>query len=109
MMKLMTRHDIARTAAQVYLRDNFHVRGDPPAWRVTYHALVALGDSPSVQDVDGICEGLTNLSCGECNDAVDAVVQIGDEPDYDADTVWVCAKCLERAILLTIASSEVGQ
>jgi hypothetical protein len=38
--------------------------------------------------------------CGECKSAVDAVVQIGEGPDCESRTAYVCRSCLLKALHL---------
>ena len=46
-------------------------------------------------------------TCDECMNASWDVVMIGQEPDYDSHTAWVCANCLRAALaLLEPANAE---
>ncbi len=36
--------------------------------------------------------------CDECDGYPASIMQLGDEPDYDASTVWMCRGCLVKAI-----------
>jgi hypothetical protein len=40
----------------------------------------------------------TRNKCHECQQDVDAVVQIGDEPDYESHTANICLPCLLKAV-----------
>lgn len=35
-------------------------------------------------------------SCNECGESA-ATVEIGDDPDWDSHTAWVCHACLQKA------------
>jgi hypothetical protein len=63
-------------------------------------ALKALGPRPRPEDVNSLIgnQGWTECICTECGKSVDAVVQIGEDPDYESDTVWVCRGCLAEAV-----------
>jgi hypothetical protein len=38
----------------------------------------------------------TDLKCHECGRYVKKVVQVGEEPDYESATVFLCVKCIKR-------------
>jgi len=38
--------------------------------------------------------------CSECGENVSEIVQVGEEPDYESNTSWICKKCLVRALEL---------
>jgi hypothetical protein len=63
-------------------------------------ALKALGPQPTPEDVNALIgnQCWTECYCTECEKSVDAVVQIGEEPDYESDTVWLCRGCLAEAV-----------
>ncbi len=42
----------------------------------------------------------TRNSCNECGEDVFAVVQLGEEPDYESATAKVCVNCLNTALAL---------
>lgn len=42
----------------------------------------------------------TSLRCNECEQEVNAVVQLGEEPDYESRTACICFDCLEKAMQL---------
>ena len=62
--------------------------------------LLALGPSPTVQQVETLCPGWTSLDCDECGEKVDEVVQVGQEPDYDSATACICWRCATNAVAL---------
>jgi hypothetical protein len=70
-------------------------------------ALKSLGPQPTPDGVNSLIgnQAWTKCICTECGKSVDAVVQIGEEPDYESDTVWVCRECLAEAV--RIMDSEV--
>lgn len=40
------------------------------------------------------------VCCSECNRPSYDVVQLGEPPDYESHTAWVCKGCLEKALTL---------
>ena len=111
-MKVITREDMARSTAERFYKQYgpaFGIRqfGDS---RKVYDALVALGDNPTVSAVEEICNGWTLLTCNECKRYVEAVVQVGEVPDYESDTASICQSCAHRARTLidAVASSDTG-
>lgn len=42
----------------------------------------------------------TGLMCNECGCGPDAVIQVGEEPDYESATASLCPTCVEKAALL---------
>lgn len=77
------------------------------AWTSTTHQeiydrIVALGDNPLSDDVDAILghKDFTWDRCVECNEYRDCIVSIGEEPDYESATAYVCRGCLVKAIEL---------
>lgn len=62
--------------------------------------LLALGPTPTVQQVEILCPGWTLLDCDECGEKVDQVVQVGQEPDYESATACICWRCATNAVAL---------
>lgn len=65
-----------------------------------YDKLIALGPTPEPGFVDQIIGSTswTRCVCTECEDKnARAVVQLGQEPDYESCTAWVCLECLTLA------------
>lgn len=96
-MELVTRNIRARTAAERWRRQYPDDKAKQPK-------MAALGDRPNPDDVDRIVgnRSWTEVpTCSECRrDNLPAVVQLGDEPDYDSSTAWVCLDCLRKAVAL---------
>lgn len=47
----------------------------------------------------------TRLTCNECGrDDADALVTIGEEPDYESATASACLPCLRKAVALAEAT-----
>lgn len=106
-MKLITDQSEASRAASRW-KSHYYTAGE---WRqiacgdseMVYLRLRELGKAPLPDDVAQVI-GNTSWSaapmCNECNTSTGVVVQLGDEPDYDSSTVWVCLSCLEKALAL---------
>jgi len=45
--------------------------------------------------------------CYECQRYFDEVLQVGEEPDYEACTTWLCKNCVEKALKLFPVLAEV--
>lgn len=68
--------------------------------RVIYEKLVALGPDPHANDVDRVIgnSSWTQTRCSECgtHDA-ENILMLGEEPDYESATVFICWPCLSAA------------
>ena len=42
----------------------------------------------------------TRLTCNECRENVHAYVHLGEEPDYESTTFFICLGCLKKAVAL---------
>lgn len=104
-MKLITRKGNAKLAADSFYKSNFIAFGG--VWRFegredTHSKLVGLGENPNPDDVDAITGNTswTSCICNECYENVEAMVEIGQEPDYDSSTAYICLSCLSEALKL---------
>jgi hypothetical protein len=94
-MKLITRQSKANEAAghwQYGARERENI----------YNALIALGDSPNPDDVDRVIgnKSWTEVGeCDECRKASEALIMLGEEPDYDSHTAYICINCLQSAMI----------
>lgn len=89
------------------------IRGVAAAWRAQYGdrpkiphladvlpRLEALDrETASAAEVDAIIgnPSWTGLRCDVCHEDCAAIVQLGDEPDYDSTTLDICGECLAAA------------
>lgn len=57
------------------------------------------GETATADDVANIIgsRSWTRLECHECNRDVDAVVEVGEAPDYESRTAQLCRECAEKA------------
>lgn len=105
-MKLITPHTNAAEAAERW-KETYFVNG---SWQYgddkekIYHAIVALGSSPDPVDVDRVIGNCSWTAC-DCNECLSrnkpAIIQLGDEPDYESSTAWICSDCLAKAMALS--------
>ena len=106
-MKVITRSSLAKCAAKhwktQYCDPSSKCYADPydtELRKQTYQRLIALGDKPDPDEVDSII-GNTSWTrtpkCNECNTYDHAIIiELGDEPDYDSNTVWICLGCITK-------------
>jgi hypothetical protein len=93
-MELITRHTKAAGAADAWMRQyggtDFNGIGAK---------LRTLGPSPEPDEVTKVVgnDSWVQVRCTECEQEVYAVVQVGQEPDYDSSTAWLCADCIWKA------------
>ncbi len=64
--------------------------------------LHALGKDPDPDAVDKVIGNTlwTECECDECKQSSDAIVCVGEEPDYDSSTAWLCRACVEKALAM---------
>lgn len=103
-MKKITRASRAAEAATAwhhrYVRSGW-VRN----WEEIYQFLLCLGSNPSPDDVNRVIGNTTWTkipTCSECG-AIDApfVIEVGETPDYESATVYLCPKCVAAAAELS--------
>ena len=67
--------------------------------------LDALGKEKNPDDVDKIIGNVSWTAippCTECGkENPDFVVMVGEEPDYESATAWLCAECIKKAMRLS--------
>lgn len=70
----------------------------PNSKQEIYERLIALS-SPTRADVDAAIGNSSwlSLTCDECQEHVDALVELGEEPDWESATVHICLECLRKA------------
>lgn len=65
--------------------------------------LVKLGSNPNPDDVERIVRNTswTTITCGECGEKKpDVIMELGEEPDYESSTAYICVDCLKKALKL---------
>jgi hypothetical protein len=81
-----------------------------PAWRETIARLEHLDkETATPEDVAAIIGNKSWVAythtCNDCGKESEIVVMVGDEPDYDSHTAWICPSCLQKA--LTLATQHI--
>jgi len=103
-MEIITRQSLANIAA--YRWELQYCHGG--LWRdtlsgnseIVYRKLLALGNSPAPDDIDKIIgnTGWTHPErCSECNVRGDIVIRVGQEPDFESNTAYLCVDCTRKA------------
>jgi hypothetical protein len=52
-------------------------------------------------------ESWTRLTCDECGKDTDALLTVGQEPDYESHTASLCRSCVERSSSIICTGSDV--
>lgn len=112
-MKLITRHQKAASAETNWYKTysksetlwnsvSYWPSAEGRTKREIHEQLVDLGLYPSPEDVNKVVgnTGWTDICCDECNELVEEVVQLGQEPDYESSTTNICFPCLKKAVQL---------
>lgn len=70
--------------------------------RQGYLDLIAKGETITAADVEQIIDNRSWTRPQVCSDCgcVDAVIQIGEPPDYESYTAYLCAACVQKAMKL---------
>lgn len=73
-----------------------------------YKRLLALPDTATAKDVEAIIgnDSWTRLTCDQCDREVDAVVELGQRPDYASHAADICLDCLRTALNLAGGQQE---
>lgn len=93
-MLLQTRQSKAAEAADSWERS---YKGDHEGKAAKIRQLGPNPDPAAVNEIIGN-ESWTRCSCSECGGDVDAVVQLGESPDYESRTAWICKQCVKLAL-----------
>ena len=99
-MKLIDERSLIRDVAARW-RENYG-----KSQRAIYERLRALDpETATAADVRAIIGNgtWTSRACSECKKDSPAVMQLGDEPDYESSTAWLCLDCADRAYSALVA------
>lgn len=101
-MELITRQSNANGAAKRWSEQYKSGKHGEDKMNIT-QLLRGLPDNPNPDDVDKII-GNTSWTkvdnCNECGCSPDKLVEIGQEPDYESMTAYLCLSCLKDAVKL---------
>lgn len=109
---LITVDDRARESIQrcrEWLRDPYAetIKKSNPRAHAKFQRIAALRNDATAADVNKIgspwTEGQTWAHadrCTGCGERARAVVQVGEEPEYESSTAILCRPCVEKALAL---------
>jgi hypothetical protein len=100
-MKIITRRSQAKEAsARWKAQYGYMGKWRLPENEVTYNKLKALGHNP---DPDAVDEAIGNPTwtspgaCSACRAKESFLVEVGEEPDWESRTAYLCFDCLKEA------------
>ena len=107
-MKVITKQSLINSAAARWKHQYYdgnkwtYLTKTGPHRRDTYMALKALKSDATEEDVIKITgnNSWTCLICSECGRDVDKLVEVGQKPDYNSNTAYLCVFCLLSAVTL---------
>ena len=110
-MRIVTWREVVKDLPKMYRErfenwDRQHRFPDGTTIGQNMDALRALDmESCSPEDIAAIgLTGWVGLRCDECGKEQDALVRLGEEPDYEARWQDLCRECLQAALnLATVA------
>jgi len=102
-MKLITKEmlikDVAESWKRSYLRNGEWYETISGDTEIVYRKLLKATTEQEVVGAIGN-KSWTSLYCNDCEKEVNAVVQLGEGPDYESHTAYICFDCLEKALKL---------
>lgn len=109
-MKLITVSDKCKAIAERWKEqygdfkdDDLYIKKGVLSKRKIYSQLLALHGQGTPEEINEIIgnDSWTAVRCWECNRSdMPVVVELGQEPDYESITTWICKDCLRKAIEL---------
>lgn len=60
----------------------------------------ATATADEVAEIIGNDSWSGKLSCGECGTKTWDIIEIGERPDYESATAYLCSDCLRKALVL---------
>ena len=103
-MEWHTRRSIAKNVSKRWARQY------PTSKLETRKKLHNLGDSPNPDDVDAIIGNSSwtdTEKCNECQkDDNTPRLMIGETPDYESSTAYICLDCLKKSCSLPIPEDK---
>jgi hypothetical protein len=102
-MKLITERSLIRTVVirweKVYGKHSVHMHSKK--FQEIGKKLSTLDlETATVDDVAAIIGNNTwceNTKCNDCGEEVSTAIEVGEEPDYESATAYLCFSCLEKA------------
>lgn len=106
-MMAVTKSEKCKTIAERWARQYpSHKRSEDKT--AVYEQLVGLQGCGTEEQIDSIIgnRSWTRNACTECDKDSQTLIRLGDEPDYDSSTVWICLTCLKVAVKLARATGK---
>lgn len=107
-MKLITERDLIRSVPSLWLR-HYGAEDEEEDKKLIGQKLNMLDTNTcSAEDIYNIIgnRSWTRQTCSECSRDVSAVVRVGEEPDYESATAYLCLDCAEKVIVLLKKAKE---
>lgn len=101
-MKLIKKSDHIKTVAErykktYYINDKWTIYYfDVKDHKKNYELLKKATTEKEIEDIIGNSFWTEN-KCSECGKDCNVLVEIGEEPDYETATAWLCPVCIKRA------------
>lgn len=102
-MKLITKREVIKRVAERWLNQYTQFKRHSGEKQDTYKRLLQLVlDTATEDDVEKVIgnRSWTRMACDQCEQEVDTLVQVGQEPDYESRTASLCPTCLRAAVAL---------
>jgi len=111
-MNLLTQRDLIRGVAKKWRAAYSKYNCDPPLFSVRngiskLRSKMEIADELDLLDPETATpedvalvignDSWTRLKCDECKNEVDAVLIVGEKPDYESNTTSLCRCCVEAA------------
>ena len=100
-LKLITQRDLIRDLAKRWAEQygSSYWKNDEEKQSILRKLEAADLETATAADIEAVIgnNSWTTLECDVCDLYVDAVVQCGDEPDYESSTANMCRACAIKA------------
>ena len=103
-MKVITKQDRIRDAIASFRKmwGNGSYGADQRGVAVGFELGLLNADKATAEDVNTLIGNAswTRLECDECKKDSEAVIEIGDKPNYESNTAYICVDCIRDAFEL---------
>lgn len=101
-MRLVTERDLIRGVAEAWKHQYPPHLTNEEKRTIGYRLSVLDGDTATADDIEAIIgnRSWTRLKCDECGVEAKAVIEVGQELDYESRTAELCADCARKAAAL---------
>ena len=114
-IKRITSTELAKTAKdawkeQYQFGDGTWAKGGLRDGFAVYQALIALGDSPTPEQVVSVIgnRSWTDVKCDSCGELVEEVIEFSGDPENweEPSAFWVCSSCLSAGAKILSKSGD---